>query len=93
MHGAQGWQVLDQLAAAAQGSNVTRRAIAPSEAEMAANPRSRSAKLRVFQKAGGQEGLDSSSSSGSSGRRQRASRKSAQSDVTEGAAAGSPAGS
>jgi hypothetical protein len=92
-HGAQGWQVLDQLAAAAQGSIVTRKAIAPSEAEAAANPRSRSAKLRVFQKAGGQEGLDSSSSSGSSGRRQRASRKLAQSDVAEGAAAGSPVGS
>lgn len=61
-HGAEGWRVLDELAAAASGSIVTRKAVEPTEAEVAANPRSRSAKLRVFQKAGGAE---ASSSSGS----------------------------
>jgi MraW methylase family len=43
----------DALAAAALGSLVTRRPIVPSAAEVEANPRSRSAKLRVFERAGG----------------------------------------
>lgn len=65
--------MLDQLAAAATGSVVTRKAVTPTDAETAANPRSRSAKLRVFQKAGG-EGLKDSSNGGG-GSRERAGSK------------------
>eukprot|EP00879_Flechtneria_rotunda_P022927 GHRR01024233.1.p1 GENE.GHRR01024233.1~~GHRR01024233.1.p1 ORF type:complete len:244 (+),score=70.48 GHRR01024233.1:878-1609(+) len=54
VHGLDGWRVLDSLAAAAQGRLVTRKPVLPSEQEIAANPRSRSAKLRVFEKARGE---------------------------------------
>ena len=63
-HGADGWRVLDSLAASATGSIITRKAIKPSETEVAANPRSRSAKLRVFQRAGGPTEVQPSSSRG-----------------------------
>jgi len=41
IHGPQGWQVLDMLAASAQGHSVTRKPVLPSEEEVAANPRAR----------------------------------------------------
>ncbi len=44
---------LDALEARAVGSVVTRKPVVPGEEEIKANPRSRSAKLRVFQRAGG----------------------------------------
>lgn len=53
IHGPSGAALLDSLAAAAQGIIVTRKPVLPSDDEIAANPRSRSAKLRVFEKAGG----------------------------------------
>lgn len=58
MHGADGWRLLDQLSAQAQGYSVTRKPILPNAEEMTANPRSRSAKLRVFQRAGGPDDDD-----------------------------------
>jgi len=71
--------VLDELAAAASGRIITRKAIAPTEQEVAANPRSRSAKLRVFQKAGGPEpetgsGVKAAGKGSSSRRHQRQER-------------------
>jgi hypothetical protein len=51
--GPDGWRVLDSLAAAAQGRLVTRKPLLAAPAEVEANARSRSAKLRVFEKAGG----------------------------------------
>lgn len=80
---------MDQLAAAAVGSIVTRKALTPTQAEMAANPRSRSAKLRVFQKAGGPQATGSSDSSDSSpsSRLQRAERKRARRNGAESATA------
>ncbi|KAF6246279.1 MraW methylase family-domain-containing protein [Scenedesmus sp. NREL 46B-D3] len=66
--GPDGWRVLDSLAAAAQGSLVTRKPLLAGPAEVAANARSRSAKLRVFEKAGGPA---AGSSGRSSKRRQR----------------------
>jgi hypothetical protein len=77
---------LDDLAAAAVGSIVTRKALTPTAAETAANPRSRSAKLRVFQKAGGPQEAGSSGCSSSS-RQQRAERKRARRNGAEPAAA------
>jgi hypothetical protein len=81
--------VLVDLAAAAVGSIVTRKALTPTAAETAANPRSRSAKLRVLQKAGGPQKSGSSDSSGSSSssRQQRAERKRARRSGAEPAAA------
>jgi 16S rRNA (cytosine1402-N4)-methyltransferase len=50
-YGAAKYDQLEALAASAVGQVVTRKPLLPSEAEAAGNPRSRSAKLRVFQKA------------------------------------------
>jgi hypothetical protein len=95
VHGSEGWRVLDQLAAAASGSSVTRKALTPSEAEVAANPRSRSAKLRVFQKAGGPAGVvhegrgSRRSSSSSSSRRSGGSSNAEPNSSSSGVAASS----
>ncbi|WIA35005.1 hypothetical protein OEZ86_003501 [Tetradesmus obliquus] len=67
--GPDGWRVLDSLAAAAQGRLITRKPLPAGPEEVAANPRSRSAKLRVFERAGG-PAVDSSSKG--SKRRRRA---------------------
>lgn len=66
--GPDGWRVLDSLAAAAQGRLITRKPLLAGPEEVAANPRSRSAKLRVFERAGG-PAADGSSSKGSKRRR------------------------
>jgi 16S rRNA C1402 N4-methylase RsmH len=68
--GPDGWRVLDSLAAAAQGRLVTRKPLLAGPAEVEANARSRSAKLRVFEKAGG-PAADSSSKGSKRQRRQR----------------------
>jgi len=55
-YGADGMVQLEALRAAAVGEVVTRRPLVAADAEVALNPRSRSAKLRVFEKAGGEGG-------------------------------------
>jgi hypothetical protein len=66
--GPDGWRVLDSLAAAAHGRLITRKPLLAGPAEVEANARSRSAKLRVFEKAGGQA---ADSSKGSKRQRRR----------------------
>lgn len=53
MAGPHGAEVLDALRVGALGSLVSRKPVIPGASEVAANPRSRSAKLRVFERAGG----------------------------------------
>jgi len=53
-YGPDAWRHLEALEARAVGSIVTRKPVGPRDAEVAANARSRSAKLRVFERAGGQ---------------------------------------
>jgi hypothetical protein len=71
LHGAEGWRLLDSLSQAALGRTVTRKPVLPSAEEVAANPRSRSAKLRVFQRAGGPDSAGGSSAGDGSRRRKR----------------------
>ncbi|KAI8464647.1 MAG: MraW methylase family-domain-containing protein [Monoraphidium minutum] len=55
-HGPGGMAALDALRAAAVGDAVTRKPLAAGPCEVAANPRARSAKLRLFEAAGGEGG-------------------------------------
>lgn len=71
MAGPDGWRVLDNLAAAAQGRIITRKPVVAGPEEVAANPRSRSAKLRVFEKSGGPAAEASSSGRQRSSKKQR----------------------
>jgi hypothetical protein len=79
LHGPGGVALLDSLSAAAVGRSVTRKPVLPSTEEAAANPRSRSAKLRVFQKAGGPE----AAASGGDVRRERKQQRGAASTAVD----------
>lgn len=70
-HGPYGAAVLDDLAAAAVGHIVTRKPVLPSPEEIAANPRSRSAKLRVFQRSGGPTEAAAAAAAGKGSKRRR----------------------
>lgn len=60
-HGPGGAEALEALRAAAIGEVVLRRPVTAGPEEVAANPRARSAKLRVFERAGGQGSGDGGS--------------------------------